>query len=83
MVTRPDALQPGVKAGGTAAFNDLLATRIPIIDYLYDHLSSDIDMRSIGGKAQLADKAKPMVDTIPRGVYKQLDKRLRKHSQTP
>jgi len=70
----PDGEDPDsiVKAGGTAAFNDLLATRIPIIDYLYDHLSSDIDLRSIGGKAQLADKAKPMVNTIPRSVYKQL-----------
>jgi len=70
----PDGEDPDsiVKSGGTAAFNDLLTKRIPIIDYLYDHLSSDIDMRSIGGKAQLADKAKPMVNTIPRGVYKQL-----------
>jgi len=44
----------------------------PIIDYLYQHLSTDIDMHSIGGKAQLAEKAKPLLATIPKGIYKQL-----------
>lgn len=70
----PDGEDPDsvVKAGGAANFNDLMAQRISIIDYLYQHLSDDIDMSSIGGKAQLADKAKPLLKTIPTGVYKQL-----------
>jgi len=54
----PDGEDPDsvVKANGAAGFNDLLAQRIPIIDFLYQHLASDIDMKSIGGKAQLAEK---------------------------
>ncbi len=70
----PDGEDPDsvVKAGGAANFNDLMAQRISIIDYLYQHLSEDIDMGSIGGKAQLAEKAKPLLKTIPAGVYKQL-----------
>jgi len=70
----PDGEDPDsvVNSQGAAGFNDLLATRIPIIDYLYQHLSTDIDMHSIGGKAQLAEKAKPLLATIPKGIYKQL-----------
>lgn len=70
----PDGEDPDsvVKATGAAGFNDLLATRIPIIDYLYQHLAAEVDMKSIGGKAQLAQKAKPLVATIPKGVYRQL-----------
>lgn len=70
----PDGEDPDsvVKAGGAAGFNDLLAYRIPIIDYLYQYLSSDLDMSGIGGKAQLAEKAKPLLATIPKGIYKQL-----------
>lgn len=70
----PDGEDPDsvVKSGGAAGFNDLLAYRIPIIDYLYQYLSSDLDMSGIGGKAQLAEKAKPLLATIPKGIYKQL-----------
>ena len=70
----PDGEDPDsvVKAGGAAGFNDLLAQRIPIIDFLYQHLASDVDMTSIGGKATLAEKSKPLLATIPAGVYKQL-----------
>lgn len=70
----PDGEDPDsvVKAGGAAGFNDLMTTRIPIVDYLYQHLANDVDMTSIGGKAQLAEKAKPLLATIPKGVYKQL-----------
>ena len=70
----PDGEDPDsvVKAQGAAGFNDLLAERLPIIDFLYEHLASELDMKSIGGKAQLAEKAKPLLATIPAGVYKQL-----------
>jgi len=70
----PDGEDPDsiVKADGAAGFNDLLTQRLPIIDYLYQYLATDIDITGIGGKAQLAEKAKPLLATIPKGVYKQL-----------
>ncbi len=70
----PDGEDPDsiVTKHGHAGFQDLLAQRQSIIDFLYDHLASELDMTSIGGKATLADKAKPLLDTIPRSVYKQL-----------
>ncbi len=70
----PDGEDPDsvVSKGGHAAFQDLLSARQSIIDFLYEHLASDIDMTSIGGKATLADKAKPLLETIPPSIYKQL-----------
>ena len=47
-------------------------TRLPIIDYLYQHLAEDLDLDGIGGRAQLADKAKPLVEKIPQVVYREL-----------
>jgi len=78
----PDGEDPDsvVKSRGAAGFKDLMSTRIAIVDYLYQHLAEDIDMESIGGKAQLADKAKPLLATIPKGIYKQLAlQRLERH----
>jgi len=70
----PDGEDPDtiVSRSGAAGFHDCLAERVPIIDFLYDHLAADIDMTGIGGKAQLAEKAKPLVDTIQPGVYQDL-----------
>ena len=70
----PDGEDPDsiVSEHGHAGFQDLLAHRQPIIEFLYDHLAADVDMSSIGGKAALADKAKPLLETIPPSVYKQL-----------
>lgn len=70
----PDGEDPDsiVQARGKEGFDELLAQRTPIIDFLYKHLSDGIDTNSIGGKAQLAEKAKPLVNTMPAGVYKKL-----------
>jgi len=70
----PDGEDPDtiVSKFGAAGFYDRLAQRVPIIDFLYEHLAADIDITSIGGKAQLADKAKPLVNTLQPGVYKEL-----------
>jgi len=70
----PDGEDPDsiVKAGGSAGFQRLLASRLTVVDFLYEHLCAEIDVNSIGGKAQLAERAKPLLATIPRGVYRQL-----------
>ena len=65
----PDSL---VAARGADGFRALLETRVPIVDFLYEHLSEGLDTRGIGGKAQLAERAKPPLATIPQGVYRQL-----------
>jgi len=65
----PDSI---VRARGTEGFLELLSARTPIIDFLHEHLASEIDTSGIGGKAQLAERAKPLLATIPHGVIRQL-----------
>ena len=70
----PDGEDPDsyVKAHGRDAFRALLGDKVPIVDQLYAHLATDVDLSGIGGLAQLAERAKPLVKTIPRGVYREL-----------
>jgi len=70
----PDGEDPDsiVEARGAEGFHALLEARVPIVEFLYEHLASEIDTSGIGGKAQLAERARPVLATIPRGVYRTL-----------
>jgi len=70
----PDGEDPDSIVGkrGAEGFRELLEGRVSIVDFLMEHLSAEIDTSGIGGKAQLAERAKPVLATIPRGVYRQL-----------
>jgi len=65
----PDSL---VRSKGTAAFEQLLSTAQPLGDYLFDNLSSGIDLNSLEGRARLSKLAAPMLNKLPEGVFKQL-----------
>jgi DNA primase len=65
----PDSL---VRKLGTAAFEQLLDTALPLADYLFDSLSEDIDMHSLEGRARLSKLAAPMLAKLPDGVFKAL-----------
>ncbi len=70
----PDGEDPDsiVSDQGLAGFQKLLAKRQSIVEFLYNHLAENLDIDSIGGKAQLAEKSRPLLASIPKGVYKQL-----------
>ena len=70
----PDGEDPDsiVGARGAEGFRELLAAKVPIVDFLHEHLADGLDTSGIGGKAQLAERARPVLATIPRGVYRQL-----------
>jgi DNA primase len=63
----PDTL---VRKTGTDAFETLLANATPLSDFLFDKLARDIDMHSLGGRAKLAEQAKPMLNRLPTGVFR-------------
>lgn len=70
----PDSLVTKLGADG---FNDRLAEKKPIIDFLFEHLAGDADLSEIGTRARLAETAKPLMNKIPEGIYRQLaQKRL-------
>ncbi|NIA28216.1 MAG: hypothetical protein GWP02_09180 [Desulfobulbaceae bacterium] len=57
---------------GSDAFIKAIDEGVALSDYLIGELSSQVDMTTIDGKARLAELAKPLVNRIPPGVYREL-----------
>lgn len=47
-------------------------TASPLEDFLFDSLCEDIDASTMGGKALLSKRAAPMLNLLPKGVYREL-----------
>jgi len=65
----PDSL---VNEQGTEAFLTLLDNSPHLSDYLLEHLKSATDLGSLDGQARLAELARPLINRIPPGVYREL-----------
>jgi DNA primase len=57
---------------GADGFMQAIDEGIALSDFLIGELSSQVDMTTIDGKARLAELAKPLVNNIPPGVYREL-----------
>jgi len=57
---------------GSDAFLKAVDEGVALSDFLIGELSSQVDMTTIDGKARLAELAKPLVNKIPPGVYREL-----------
>ncbi len=70
----PDGQDPDsyVQADGAAGFEKAMDEALALSDYLVEELASQVDMKSLDGRARLAELAKPLVGRIPPGVYKEL-----------
>jgi len=70
----PDGHDPDSLVGeeGKEAFESRLETALPLSEYFVQGLVQDIDLDSVDGRAQLAEKAKPLVARVPEGVYREL-----------
>jgi len=65
----PDSL---VRRQGAQAFEQLLAGAQPLSEYFFDHLTGGVDMASIDGRARLVGMARPHLDQIPQGVFREM-----------
>jgi DNA primase len=65
----PDSM---VRNGGRAAFEAQLAESQPLSEYFFDHLSASVDMNSIDGRARLVGLAKPHLERIPEGIFREM-----------
>jgi len=65
----PDSL---VQKQGAHYFNDLVENALPISEYLFQHLSTSLDLHSVDGCARLSSLADPLIQKIPGNVFKQL-----------
>jgi DNA primase len=65
----PDSM---VRRHGAAAFGDLLASAQPLSGFFFDHYTSMVDMVSLDGRARLVELAKPQLQSIPEGVFRDM-----------
>jgi DNA primase len=70
----PDGEDPDsfVQNDGAAGFEKAMDQALALSDYLLEELASQVDMKSVDGRARLAELARPLVSRIPPGVYKEL-----------
>lgn len=65
----PDSL---IRQEHKDVFNQRISSALPLADFLFNHLSEDLNLDSLEGKSRLAILAKPLIDKVPVGVYRQL-----------
>jgi len=65
----PDTL---VAAEGAVAFEQRLKSALPLSEYLVQHLSSEVDLGHVDGRARLKAMAAPLFARMPEGVYREL-----------
>jgi DNA primase len=70
----PDGQDPDsyVNENGANAFVELLNAGLPLSQFLIDKLASQVDMETIDGRARLAEMARPLLQKLPAGVYREL-----------
>jgi DNA primase len=70
----PDGHDPDtyVNEYGADAFVKAVDNGVALSDFLISELSSQVDMDTVDGKARLAELAKPLLNNIPQGVYREL-----------
>jgi DNA primase len=62
----PDSM---VRKLGTEAFAHKLDESQALSDFFFDHFTGEVDMRSLDGRAKLVELSRPMIGSIPQGVF--------------
>ena len=65
----PDSL---VRKEGAEQFQRRITEATPLSSFLFDKLAQKVDMNSMGGRARLAEMAKPLLAKLPRGLFRQM-----------
>ena len=70
----PDGHDPDSLVGeeGREAFEKRLDGALSLSEYFLNHLSSQVDGSTVDGRAKLAELARPLLERIPPGVYREL-----------
>jgi len=61
-----------VNENGADAFVRALDAGVALSEFLIRELARQVDMETVDGRARLAELARPLVDKIPPGVYREL-----------
>lgn len=74
----PDSL---IRRVGTDEFMLNMSDAQSVSDFLFGQLSTQVDMRTLDGRARLVNLAKPHLETLPGGVFRSMmEQRLRELS---
>ncbi len=65
----PDSL---VRKEGRERFEQRLPQARPLSDYFFERLGAELNLRSLDGRARLAERARPLLNRIPDGLYRDL-----------
>jgi DNA primase len=65
----PDSL---VRGQGAEVFEALLDESSPLSEYFFDHFTSAVDMASIDGRARLVELARPSLERLPSGIFRDM-----------
>jgi DNA primase len=65
----PDTL---VAEEGAEAFEKRLNTALPLSEYLIQHLTAEVDLTHIDGRAKLKALAAPLFARMPEGIYREM-----------
>lgn len=65
----PDSL---LGAEGFEAFEKRLDHAVPLSEYFISHLGAQTDLQSLDGRARLGELARPLLERIPAGLYREL-----------
>ncbi len=70
----PDGHDPDsfVNEHGADGFVNALDNGVALSEFLIEELASQVDMQTVDGRARLAELARPLVNKIPTGVYREL-----------
>ncbi|HEY7641214.1 MAG TPA: DNA primase [Steroidobacteraceae bacterium] len=70
----PDGHDPDSLVGeeGREAFEQRLAQAMPLSEYFIAQLQSQVDVNTVDGRARFGELAKPLLERIPAGIYREL-----------
>ncbi len=65
----PDSL---IREEGLDKFVERIQTAQALSDYFFEHVSEELNLSEMEGRAQLIGKAKPYLEKLPEGVFKEM-----------
>ncbi len=65
----PDSL---VRRIGAEAMQAEIGHALPLSEFLFDKLASQVDMESLDGRARLGELAKPLLERLPAGMFRDM-----------
>ena len=65
----PDTL---IRKEGQENFEQRITHSTPLSSFLFDKLEAEVDMQSLGGRAKLAEQAKPLLAKLPAGLFREM-----------